>query len=107
MIYKAAAFLIGPVQFDRFVHATLFLCAMEATRKPAVCRALLVLLIVVSSAAVSTAQDESCWKDDDHHPICLPEDCVATCRDHGHADGRCSWAWSWRPYCQCLLADCQ
>ncbi|KAL5673453.1 hypothetical protein ACJX0J_017759, partial [Zea mays] len=58
-------------------------------------------------ATVSTAHDESCWKDDDHHPICFPEDCVATCQDHGHADGRCNWAWSWRPYCQCLLADCQ
>ncbi|KAG0539990.1 hypothetical protein BDA96_03G370100 [Sorghum bicolor] len=83
---------------------------MDYRRKPAVCRALLVLLIVASSAAVSMSTagyDEKCWKDDDHHPICVSSDCKETCLDHGHVDGRCSWQWSWRPYCQCLLADCQ
>ncbi|OEL31147.1 hypothetical protein BAE44_0007835 [Dichanthelium oligosanthes] len=82
---------------------------MEAWRKAALCRALLVLLVVVSSALVSSAQDESCWKDDDHHPICVTEDCKMTCRDHGHEDGRCNWGLGWGrllPHCQCLMANC-
>ncbi|KAF8716896.1 hypothetical protein HU200_025997 [Digitaria exilis] len=85
---------------------------MEAWRKATAtpCRALLVLLIVVSTlagAAVSTAQDEGCWKDDNHHPICMTEDCRLTCKDHGHEDGRCNWGWgNLIPICQCLTADC-
>ncbi|KAJ1286043.1 hypothetical protein BS78_03G323800 [Paspalum vaginatum] len=84
---------------------------MEAWRKTALCRALLVLLIVASGVTVSIAQDEKCWVNDDgHHPICVTEDCSMTCRDHGHVDGRCNWPWGFGhrllPHCQCLQANC-
>ncbi|CAL4953838.1 unnamed protein product [Urochloa decumbens] len=81
---------------------------MEAWRKAALCRAFLVLLVVASSAAVSSADhDEGCWKDDDHHPICITEDCMMTCKDHGHEDGRCNWGWGRIiPHCQCRVANC-
>ncbi|KAG2592670.1 hypothetical protein PVAP13_5NG571100 [Panicum virgatum] len=80
---------------------------MEAWRKATLCRALLVLLVVAGGAAVSTAQGDHCWKDDDHHPICVTDDCQMTCKDHGHEDGRCNWTWGrLLPHCQCQLANC-
>jgi len=110
---------------------------MEAWRKATLCSALLVLLVVaggepspprsigalegddelgffmhvrslsLAGAAVSTAQGDHCWKDDDHHPICVSDDCRMTCKDHGHEDGRCNWTWGrLLPHCQCQLANC-
>ncbi|KAK3165856.1 hypothetical protein QOZ80_1AG0038620 [Eleusine coracana subsp. coracana] len=78
---------------------------MEAWRKTALCSVLLMLLIAASSE-VAFVEAGSCWKEDNHHTFCFDADCRMTCKDHGHADGRCSWGRTLWLSCECLAADC-
>ncbi|GJM92677.1 hypothetical protein PR202_ga09168 [Eleusine coracana subsp. coracana] len=104
---------------------------MEAWRKTALCSVLLMLLIAASSehqqavrfrsdlhsifipfrvvpvaGEVAFVEAGSCWKEDNHHTFCFDADCRMTCKDHGHADGRCSWGRTLWLSCECLAADC-